>query len=78
MIGYKDMTFCSFWESCKDGKKCFRALTKEVQENAEKWWGSKEVPICQYVDKPDCHTTIMVVTIMSRDCGHMHTNCGRR
>jgi len=57
MLCYKDMTFCSYWEECKDGKNCNRALTPEVFENATKWWGlisKNPVPICQFSEQPDC------------------------
>jgi len=52
MLCYKDMTFCTFWKECKDNKKCGRALTDKIKEDAEKWM--KNAPICAYVDKPDC------------------------
>ncbi len=58
MICYRDMTFCSFYKTCKDGEECHRALTKEVYKAADKWWGwSQEgkAPICQFVEKPDCY-----------------------
>ena len=50
MICYKDITFCSFWKECKDGKTCWRALTEKVWDAAEK----EGLPICQFLDKPDC------------------------
>ena len=58
MLCYKDITFCPFWEECKDGSKCKIALTDEIYEAGIKW--SKEVVetddvlICQLVNKPDC------------------------
>ena len=56
---YRDMTFCTFWEKCKDNKKCGRALTDKIKEDADKWWGTKgEAPICTYVDKPECFKKI--------------------
>ena len=54
MICYKDMTFCPFWEHCKDGPTCHRALTDKVQEQAVVWWGSVDAPICQYMNEPEC------------------------
>jgi hypothetical protein len=58
MICYKDKTFCSFWERCRDGKECKRALTKECINQAKEWWkqftNSDDAPICQYTDKPEC------------------------
>jgi len=50
MICYRDMTFCPFWEECKEGETCHRALTKEIQYKADKL----SLPICTFVDKPDC------------------------
>ena len=61
MICYKDMTFCSFWEECKEGKSCPRALTEKVEIEADRWWLSfhgstikNGAPICQFVKKPEC------------------------
>lgn len=51
---YKDMTFCTFFEKCKDRDKCGRALTPEIQKAAEEWWGSKDAPFCTFVEKPEC------------------------
>ena len=53
MICYKDMTFCNY-EKCKKFKKCFRKLDDKVKEDAEKWWGGEDVPICLFAEKPDC------------------------
>lgn len=62
MMCYKDMTFCAYHEDCRLGKDCPRALTKEVEDGAEKWWGSKDAPICMYLDIPHCfeakHTVV--------------------
>lgn len=52
MIGYRDMTFCNYHLICKDGKKCERALTEKVREDAEKWM--KNAPISIFADKPEC------------------------
>lgn len=58
MLCYKDMTFCSFHDKCKESPinngKCPRALTKEVLDGAEKWWGKTGAPICAFSKKPDC------------------------
>lgn len=51
-ICFKDSCFCTFYEKCKKGKECDRALTPKVLEDAEKWM--KNAPICQFVDKPEC------------------------
>ena len=53
MICYRDMTFCGFRE-CAEFGPCFRSLTDEVQERADKL----SLPICQWVfdgdAKPEC------------------------
>ena len=56
MIHYRDMTFCTHYKSCKDGVGCERALTNELMEKADKWWGGKkwEAPICTFVGRPEC------------------------
>lgn len=55
MLCYKDRTFCTYYASCEEGKKCSRALTPEVQAAAEKWWGSDEAPIAVWADYPSCY-----------------------
>jgi len=59
MICYKDMTFCNF-ESCKKFKECNRALTKNVKDNADKWWGFgfRKAPICIFLNKPKCYEVV--------------------
>jgi hypothetical protein len=54
MISFRDKTFCPFWGDCEDGIDCPRALTKQVQQEAIKWWGSDEAPISMYVTEPKC------------------------
>jgi hypothetical protein len=58
MICYRDRTFCPFWEECKDGKDCTRALTPKVYEDAKKWWGffktEGDPPIAYWAEKPEC------------------------
>lgn len=54
MICYKDMTFCVS-KSCKKWEGCFRALTKEVEKNAEIWWGNKDYPIAVFTEEPECY-----------------------
>ena len=44
MMCYKDRTFC-INKNCKEFLKCSRALTPEVQADAERWWGSPDAPI---------------------------------
>lgn len=55
---YKDITFCTFWEECKNASTCKRALTPKVQAGAEKWWGNKDYPIATFLDKPECFEQI--------------------
>ena len=53
-MAYKDMTFCTFWEECKDGNNCNRALTPKVRKEAELWWGDDNVLISTFLHKPNC------------------------
>lgn len=53
MIGFRDMTFCPFHETCHN--PCYRALTDEVKKSAERWWGGPDAPIARFVEKPNCH-----------------------
>ena len=56
MMCYKDRTFCKFYTTCKEGKKCGRALTPEVIKAADEWWGSPGgAPICEFVNEPECY-----------------------
>lgn len=41
-MSYLDRTFCI---SPKCNNKCNRQLTKEIEEDARKWWGSDDAPI---------------------------------
>lgn len=50
MICYADRTYCPFWNDCKRGSDCRRALTEAVKDRANK----SGLPICVYVDKPQC------------------------
>ena len=57
-MSYGDMTFCAFYKDCVN-KECNRRLTPKVLKAAGEWWGDKEgAPICQFVDKPECHKII--------------------
>lgn len=51
---YKDKTFCTFWEECKYGVICHRALTLEERKEAKLWWGNEDVPISVFLNKPNC------------------------
>lgn len=54
MICYRDMTFCGFWEDCRNGEDCERALTEIVRKGAE----FSRLPIAQFVDKPECYNKV--------------------
>ncbi len=54
MICYRDMTFCNFYQICKNGYNCERALTGKIQDDAKKWWGKDGAPIAVYSEYPDC------------------------
>ena len=54
MMCYRDRTFCGFYSTCKKGDNCAIALTPEIIENANKWWGGPDAPICSFVDHPSC------------------------
>jgi hypothetical protein len=49
---YKDMTFCA-GDGCTQFKRCFRALTQDVEDRAEKLG----LPISQFSEpkKLDCY-----------------------
>lgn len=50
MMCYRDMTFCT-GDGCKKfGKDCHRSLTKEVLNQAERWWGGKGAPIARFTN----------------------------
>ncbi len=54
MICYKDRIWCPYYLLCKNGHTCDRALTPQVQKEAEKWWGGENAPIDMYGSFPDC------------------------
>lgn len=49
MLCYLDRTFCPFYNECKHGDVCPRALTEDVEERAMKM----NLPIAKLMDKPD-------------------------
>lgn len=55
MFGYRDMTFCPFYEVCAKGGTCDRTLTLVVLKAADKWWGGDKTPIAQFCHIPECH-----------------------
>jgi len=50
MIVYRDMCFCDYWEGCKDGEGCIRALTQDVWVKAE----SIGLPVDRFMENPIC------------------------
>ncbi len=61
MICYRDMTFCTFYETCADAEGCSRALTPEVIKAAEAWWdGDGGLPIATFMSKPRCYVELTV------------------
>lgn len=52
---YRDMTFCPYHGRCVKGKTCPNALGDKVIEDAKKWWGGEDAPICVYAAAPDCY-----------------------
>jgi hypothetical protein len=50
MLCYRDMTFCGYFEDCRKGNECVRALTTAVRNAAQ----SNHLPICQWGEKPEC------------------------
>lgn len=55
MISFMDKTFCAYFDTCKKGEKCERALTEKVKRDAATWWGDANAPICIYAEHPDCY-----------------------
>lgn len=60
MICYRDMTFCQDYIDCECHRvgECTRALTSEVQLQADGWWGKEGAPIAVYAHKPECHRPV--------------------
>lgn len=55
MLCYRDMTFCKFWPTCREGFDCFRALSPHIIEGAKK----ARLPISQYSEEPICYDGTM-------------------
>ena len=53
MICYRDRIYCPFYETCRDGDTCERALTPLVVGQAQEWMDNP--PISQYTEKPECY-----------------------
>lgn len=63
MIHYRDKTFCSFHENCKQGWNCDRKLTQAVRDGAAK----ANLPISQFADPPmSCFQPIRFFSSSSR------------
>ena len=55
MMGFRDMTFCTF-RGCKNfGEACRRSYTEKVHKDATAWWGSTDYPIVLYAGEPFCY-----------------------
>lgn len=52
MMCYRDATFCTFFQLCKNGNDCPRALTDKLKADAEEWMHNP--PICVYAEFPEC------------------------
>ena len=53
MMCYRDRTYCQFFDTCKDGEMCARALTERVRRDAEAF----NLPLCTFIAPPkDCYT----------------------
>lgn len=56
MLCFRDKSFCKLWKECKDGHKCDRAYTPQVNADAEKWWegfNSEHGPPINFYDYTD-------------------------
>ena len=47
---YKDMTFCKFYENCKDKETCERVLTNKDKSIILTY----EIPVCYFMERPEC------------------------
>jgi len=56
MLCYRDRTFCDF-KDCDHFNDCVRAMNKEWQEQYNIICNKNKfvLPVCQYVDKPECY-----------------------
>ena len=50
-MSYKDKCFCGFYNKCKQGQHCARALTEDVEEEATIFGAL----ISQYASEPQCY-----------------------
>lgn len=58
MMCYKDMTFCTYGDTCQSGSTCFRVLTDKIRAEAEAWWGADDYPLALFHGKPTCYIPI--------------------
>ena len=56
MIAYMGTTFCTA-EKCSEFGTCPRSLTEQVKADAQRWWGTTEAPIAQFIEpeKLECY-----------------------
>lgn len=54
MICYRDMSFCSDSEVCKNANGCSRNFTEEVRQAAIKWWGGEGAPVAFMAFRETC------------------------
>ena len=61
MSGYKDKTFCRFFDKCKEGSDCGNALTETILSGYIKWRGdNKNMGMSVFMDKPDCFVPLLI------------------
>jgi hypothetical protein len=53
---YKDKTFCI--AECKPKEPCPHQLTKQVELDAKRWWGSDKAPIMIADLSKDCEAHV--------------------
>lgn len=51
VLCFKDKTFCTA-DGCANRHSCDRYFTKELHDEAVKWWGSEDYPIAYYTQPP--------------------------
>jgi hypothetical protein len=55
---YRDMTFCRFYHTCREGSVCPRALTDEVKKGAIRWMPTNPIISC-FSLPPECYVGTM-------------------
>lgn len=68
MIGYKDRTWCheSTHKHCS-ATDCKLRLTKEVVEDAKKWWKKDNPPIWTFCGVPECMQRVGVRDVTKQE-----------